>query len=501
MEIVVTYVPSLGADAEAVCAELRRPPAGTTAVELRADLLPEGLDVASLVGASPLPVVVTLRSRAEGGRGPDERGARRRFYERALALPALAFDLEAARDLDLLDRVVPRDRVILSAHPSTVPADLVAQGRELLGRGTLLVKLAPAVSSLDDLLAVLRAARALNERPRQERRAVVLATGEAGRAARLLGPLLGSPLAYVAWDAGRAAAPGQYAADEFLALTGHLAGPPRRVFAVLGKPVGGSLSPRMHNAAYRALGLPDLFVPIEVQDAPELDRLLQPAGITALDEATLRAGGFAVTMPWKEEAMRCCTTLAPRATRARSVNTALPRPGMVLGDCTDIDGVVRTLAEAGVELDGARAVVLGAGGSARAAVVALQGAGCEVAVAARDREKAATVARELGTLAISPQDAGRCGVAVNATPAGADGSPSPWLDGLRLAPRAAVLDLPYGPGPTTFQSLAESRHWSYVGGREVLLWQGVAQLAAMTGAAPPVAAMAAALGLAVEEET
>ncbi|MCU0293212.1 MAG: type I 3-dehydroquinate dehydratase [Thermoanaerobaculaceae bacterium] len=500
MEIVATYVPRPGADPEAMRAELRRPPQGATAVELRADLLPEGVSPESLFGVSTLPVVVTLRSREEGGQGPDDPGARRRFYERALALPALAFDLEAARDLDLVDRVVPRERVILSAHPASVPTDLVELGRKLLGRGTLLVKLAPAVSTLDDLLAVLSAARALNDRPRKERRAVVLAIGEAGRAARLLGPLLGSPLAYVAWDADRTAAPGQYTADELLALTGHLAGPPRRLFAVLGTPVGGSLSPRMHNAAYRAAGLHDLFVPIEVQDPSGLGRLLQPAGVTALDELGLRAGGFAVTMPWKEEAMRCCTTLAPRAARARAVNTALPRPGMVLGDCTDIDGVVRALAAAGVELDGARAVVLGAGGSARAAVVALQGAGCEVAVAARDPEKAAALARELDSVAISPQDAGRCGVAVNATPAGADGSLSPWMEGLRLASRAVVLDLPYGPGPTFLQLLAESRHWSYVGGREVLLWQGVAQYAAMTLSMPPVPAMAAALGLAVEEE-
>jgi shikimate 5-dehydrogenase len=62
-----------------------------------------------------------------------------------------------------------------------------------------------------------------------------------------------------------------------------------------------------------------------------------------------------------------------------------------------------------------------------------------------------------------------------------------------------VLDLPYGPAPTLLQSMAESHGWTYVGGRKVLLWQGVAQLAAMTGAVPPVAAMAKALGLAVGE--
>lgn len=500
MEIVATYVPPAGADQQAMAAELARPPAGATAVELRADLLPPAVELAPLVAACPRPVVLTLRSRAEGGQGADEPAARRRFFERAAGLPVMAFDLEAARDLDLVDRSLPRERVILSTHPAAVPADLEAQARTLLGRGTLLVKLAPAVDGLTGLLEVLRVARALGERPTRERRAVVLATGEAGRAARLLGPLLAAPLTYAAWGSERVAAPGQYTPEELLSLAGHLSGAPGRVFAVLGRPAGRSLSPRMHNAAYRALGLADLFVPLEVENAGELGRLLQSAGLTALDRVGLRAGGFAVTMPWKEEAVGLCSVVAPRASRARAVNTVLPRPGKVLGDCTDIDGVTRALLEAGVALEGARAVVLGTGGSARAAVVALQAAGCEVAVASRDGARAAAVARELGAGVIEAANAGRCTAAVNATPAGLDGAPSELLDSLRLAPSAAVVDLPYGPGPTWLQELAEKSGWTYVGGREVLLWQGVAQLAAMTGMAPPVGAMASALGLAVGEE-
>lgn len=500
MEIIATYAPQVGADPSAMATELARPPAGATAVELRADLLPPDADLASLVAACPRPVVLTLRSRAEGGMGAEEPTLRRRFFEQAAGLPVMAFDLEAARDLDLVDRPLPRERAILSTHPAAVPADLEAQARTLLGRGTLLVKLAPAVDGLGSLLEVLRVARALGGRPARERRAVVLATGEAGRAARLLGPLLAAPVAFAAWAPERAAAPGQYAADELVALIGHVVGLPSPVFAVLGRPSGRSLSPWMHNAAYRALGLPALFVPVEVSSDADLDLLLQPAGLTALDRLGVRAGGFAVTMPWKEAALGRCSVVAPRAERARAVNTVLPRAGKVLGDCTDIDGITRSLLDAGVDMEGARAVVLGTGGSARAAVVALQAAGCEVAVAGRDGAKATAVARELGVAVIEPSNAGRCSVAVNATPAGAEGAATELLDSLHLASSAAVVDLPYGRGPTRLQELAERSGWTYVGGREVLLWQGVAQLAAMTGMAPPVRAMASALGLVVGEE-
>ena len=493
MEIVATFVPAPRSDP---AEELRHPPQGATMVELRADLLGKGRDLAPLVAASPLPVVVTLRSRAEGGEGPDEPAERRRFYERVAFLPAALFDLEATRDRELVDAVIPRDRVILSAHVSDgIPANLEERAAAMLAEGTRFIKVVPTITTLSDVLAVLRLAQALNKGSRPAHRAVIFAAGEAGRATRLLGPLLGAPLAYAAWDSARPAAPGQYLAEEMAALIGHLNGRPRRLCAVLGLRVGASLSPRMHAAAFRALGIPNLFVPLEIAEAAELDALLRPAGESPLDDIGLPVGGFAVTMPWKGEAARRCTVLAPRARRAEAANTVLPRPGKVLGDCTDIDGITRVLAEEGVELPGSRALVLGAGGAARAAVVALQLAGAQVAVAARDPSRAREMAARLDVVVAEVEASARTAVVVNGTPAGADGSADPWLEGLRLPPNGVVVDLPYGAGPTFLEQLAGGRGWRFVGGREVLLYQAVSQFAAMTGAAPPVRAMAGAIGL------
>jgi shikimate dehydrogenase/3-dehydroquinate dehydratase type I len=492
MEIVATFVPASG---RRPAEELRHPPAGATSVELRADLLGE-CDLAALIAACPLPVVVTLRSRAEGGEGPDDSAARRRFFEGAAALPAALVDLEAARDRDLVDAVLPAERVVLSAHfTAGVPGDLEERAAAMLAGPTRYVKIVPAAASLGDAVEVLRLAQGIGRGSRASRRAIVFAAGEAGRATRLLGPLLGAPVAYAAWAPGRAAAPGQYAASELIGLVGHLGGRPRRVFAVLGAPVRGSLSPRIHAAAYRAVGLADLFVPLEVATQEELDSLLAPAGDSCLDAVSLPAGGFAVTMPWKGAASRRCSVLAPRAQRARAVNTVLPRPGKVLGDCTDIDGITRVLAEQGVELAGASSLVLGAGGAARAAVVALQLAGAEVAIAARDRARAAETAAALGAAVAGVEASARASVVVNATPAGADGSPSAWLEALELPSGGTVVDLPYGPQPTFLEELSGMRGWRFAGGREILLYQAVSQFAAMTGVAPPVRAMAEAVGL------
>ncbi|HVN76026.1 MAG TPA: type I 3-dehydroquinate dehydratase [Thermoanaerobaculaceae bacterium] len=492
MEIVATFVPGARGHADEVSA----PPAGATMIELRADLLGAGADLAALVARSTLPVIVTLRSRAEGGEGPDRPAERRRFFERAAALTAAFFDLEAARDLELAGTVIPRERTILSAHfTGGLPGDLEERAAAMLAAGTRFVKVVPAAARISDVRAVLHLAQALDRGSRRDRRAVVFASGEAGRATRLLGPLLGAPLAYAAWAPGRHGAAGQYTPGDLAALVGHLGGRPRRVFAVLGSPVGASLSPRMHAAAYAALGLPHVFVPLEVHDPAELDELLVPAGESWLDDLGLPPGGFAVTMPWKGEAARRCTLLAPRAERAGAANTVLPRGDKVLGDCTDIDGITRALVDEGVQLAGVRALVLGAGGAARAAAVALQLAGAGVTIAARDRGRAEDTARKIGAAAGELDASEVVSVAVNATPAGADGASSPWLERLRLPEGAVVVDLPYGDTPTFLEQLARRRGWHYVGGRSVLLYQAVAQFAAMTGAPPPVRAMAAAIGL------
>ena len=492
MEIVATFVPA----SEGAAEELLHPPAGATTIELRADLLGSGRDLAPLVAAAPRPVIVTLRSVSEGGHGPDDPAERRRFFTWAASLPAALFDLEAARDRDLIDAVIPRERVILSAHfTGGVPGDLEERAAAMLSSGTRFVKIVPTAAHLADVAAVLALAQALDRGSRKERRAVVFAAGEVGRATRLLGPLFGAPLAYAAWAPGRHGAAGQFLPEELHTLIGHLAGRPRKLFAILGSPVGGSLSPRMHAAAYRALGLPNVFVPLEVRDALELDGLLVPTGESWLDRLGLAPGGFAVTMPWKAEAARRCTVLAPRAGRAGAVNTVLPRPDKVLGDCTDMDGITRVLVEEGVELAGARALVLGAGGAARAAVVALQLGGAEVAIAARDGERARHTAKALGAAVADLGASERFAVVVNATPAGADGASSPWLERLRLPEGAVAVVLPYGAAPTFLEGLAGARGWRYVGGRDVLLFQAVSQFAAMTSVAPPVSAMAAAIGL------
>src|SRR5438477_3979011 len=158
-----------------------------------------------------------------------------------------------------------------------------------------------------------------------------------------------------------------------------------RLFGVLGDPVDHSLSPAMHNAAFAAAGLPYLYLRYRVAPATLA---------TALAEAkALDMGGLNLTAPLKEAALPLVDRLTEAAERAGAVNTILfRRDGGLVGDNTDGDGFVRALGGR-TRLRGARAVVIGAGGSARAVATALARAGCEaVTIANRTAARAERLA-------------------------------------------------------------------------------------------------------------
>lgn len=478
-------------------AALAGPPAGTTAVELRLDLFPHH-DPAALVGACPLPVLATLRSRAEGGAGPDDPAERRRLIAAALEAGAALVDLEAERDLPLVDRLgLTPDQVVLSWHdPGGTPAGLDSVAARLLERPARWVKIVPTAHCLGDVTRILELHERYNLGLRASRRRLIaFAMGAVGLPTRYLAPLLGPPLAYVAWSDAAPAAPGQVSRGRIAAAIGHLAGPPSRLFAIAGADVTASLSPALHGAGYRGAGLYDLMVPVNVPDAAQLTGLFARRGVTALDRAGLLLHGVAVTAPFKRAAAEAATVAAPRVARARSANTLVLRPDQILAETTDADGVVGSLRARDVDAVGLRACVQGTGGAARAAAVGLHLAGAEVVLRGRDRDRTLEVAAEIGVAAIGPDDPAGAEILVNATPLGGrEDDPLPF-DPEELAGATAVVEMVYGDAPTILERAAAEVGIAVVGGREMLLHQGLAQFAAFTGRVPPKEAMRASLGL------
>jgi len=492
MDWIVTLTPGAAADPMAALAS---PPTEASIVELRLDLFP-GIDVAAAVGACPLPVLATVRSVAEGGEGSDDPAARAEIIGAARNAGAALIDLELERDAALIHNLgLPPEQIIVSWHdPEGTPEDLGKIAERLMESPARWVKLVPTAHSVHDLVAALDLHRRFNDGPRIRRRLLAFAMGVSGLASRYLAPLLGPPVGYAAWSEAAPAAPGQLTIARTEAVISHLDGPPQRLYGVVGADVTSSLSPALHAAAYRELGLPYLMAPVSVADPEELGDLFAPRGSTCFDRVGLAPWGWAVTTPYKAQAAAAADRHAPRVLRAAAANTLILGPEFVTAENTDADGVVGSLVGLGVDPQGHEAVVRGTGGAARGAAVGLDLAGADVVLRSRSDERAKSTAEEIGVGwrridEVAPEGA----ILVNATPLGrAPDEEGPFSEE-EVAAATAVVDMVYAGRETTLAQMARRHGVTIADGREVLLHQGIAQVAAFTQKVPPKKAMRAAL--------
>ncbi len=259
---------------------------------------------------------------------------------------------------------------------------------------------------------------------------------------------------------------------------------------VIGDPIAHSLSPRLHNAAFDALGLDWVSVAFPVR-----------AGDTAAALSGMRAlglGGLSVTMPHKEQAFAAIDDTSEVARRLGAVNCVSWREGTLVGDSTDGEGLLAALARgAGFDPRAKRCVVIGAGGAARAVILALAEAGAtEVVVVNRTAaraEIAAALAGEAGRVG-SSADIASAELIVQATPLGMTGGHGPGGDDLPLDPDTlhagqVVADLVYYPLETALLAAAKTRGAMTVGGLGMLVHQAALALERWTGLDVPVEAM------------
>jgi shikimate dehydrogenase len=257
-----------------------------------------------------------------------------------------------------------------------------------------------------------------------------------------------------------------------------------QIYGILGRPVAHSLSPAMHNAAFRELGLNAVYVAFPVADLAQA-----VAGLRGL-----MVRGASVTIPFKEDIISLLNEVEPQAAKIGAVNTVVNRDGLLTGHNTDWLGALRALEEK-TELSGKRVLILGAGGASRAIAFAILEKGGQVAVTDLDRDKALALSRQLWVEVVAPDHLGQypADILINATPVGMEpNSGDIPLDPTLLPRFQVVMDIVYKPLETRLLKEAGARGCQVIDGLQMLIHQATEQFALWTGQPAPLEIMAAA---------
>jgi 3-dehydroquinate dehydratase/shikimate dehydrogenase len=445
-------------------------------VELRLDSVADP-DAAGALAGRRRPVIVTCRPTWEGGQFDGSEEERRRILGEALALGADYVDIEWKADFRDLPAETGGQRIVLSNHDfAGVPDDLPSRLRAMRATGAEIVKLAARANRLSDCLPLLD----LGAGASRDGGVVVVAMGPRGLCSRILAGRFGSAWTY----AGPMSDVGQVSLEELLdQYRFRTIGESTEVYGVVGSPVGHSVSPAMHNAAFEAATLDAVYLPLDAADADDFVTFARGIGLS----------GASVTIPFKVALFERVDEVDAVARRVGAINTIRVAGDRWVGANTDASGFLRPLQEQGVALRGARAAILGAGGAARAVAIALGSVGADVTVHARNPARARDVALIVsGAVGPWPPAAGAWDLLVNCTPIGMHPHRDETPVRMELLTGRVVYDLVYNPPFTRFLREAAAAGCQTIGGLDMLVGQADEQFQWWIGSRPQPGVMRAA---------
>jgi 3-dehydroquinate dehydratase/shikimate dehydrogenase len=368
--------------------------------------------------------------------------------------------------------------LMISFHDFEKPVDPEAVYARIQRFEPDFIKIVSTARSLADSLTLLQWIGARSG----DAQVVGIAMGEAGVVSRVLSLRAGSAFTFASAQDGTETAPGQmtartlrdlYRIDQLDQAT--------RIYGVAGNPIAHSLSPLMQNSAFHRERLNSVYLPLKTESVADLLTLARQ----------LPLSGISVTMPLKQLVMPHLANVDPLSAKLGACNTIRTgADGKLYGFNTDVAGIVRPL-EKRLQLKGARVLVLGAGGAARAAVYGLVDKGAQVSVWSRKEASAKELAASAGASAITQQQIATSDfeVLINATPCGMHGNshamplePAEWKARL-------VFDLVYNPLDTPLLQVARKRGLHTIQGVEMFVQQGARQFELWTGKPAPEAEM------------
>ena len=448
--------------------------AGAGWLEFRLDLLPSGTDPGAILAEVQLPVLVACRTKRDGGKYEGTPSDRHTLLQKWVDAGVQGLDLEE------WETWVPENpgtlELMMRSHHNFVGIDdnLPAIRDRLLAMGANIAKIAVTAPDFADAGPVLDL---LGSTDQSQTPTIAFAMGESAWPTRVLACVFGAPFVYASCGEGQETAPGQvpvalltgiYDVRRFTGST--------LIYGVLGNPAQHSWGPWLFNRAFRSLDHDGVYLPFTTSHPV--------ATVNILPRRRLR--GLSVTAPHKSTLQRLCHEVAPVVEQTGVLNTlTFQAHGSVVGHNTDVAGVREAFNRAGFEVGDGNAVVLGGGGAARAAAVALSQLGLTTTIMPRTLTGIRDFARA------QPR------AVVNATPVGGPTDPdSRLLPDWNIPAGTFVLDMMYqNDGATTLLRDTAAAGGIPVEGLEMFLTQAREQLLLFTGRRLPTRELSAMVGV------
>jgi 3-dehydroquinate dehydratase / shikimate dehydrogenase len=422
--------------------------------------------------------IATCRRAANGGKFSGNITAEMEILSKAgtSGFHIVDLELESAESLKKGELQKLRETgvaLIISHHDFAATKDLEGIFKRIEPFQPDFIKIVPTAKSLTDNVTLMR----FIERMDDHSNIIGLCMGDAGIISRVLGLRAGSAFTFAAATTGEETGPGQIAArtlidtyriDQVDAAT--------KVYGVAGNPIRSSLSPIMMNTAFRRETVNAVYLALQANKLADLLKLVHEIPIQ----------GLSVTMPLKQEIMAHLEKTDPLSAKIGACNTVLRQDGKLYGFNTDVAGITGPI-EKRMSLHGAKALVLGAGGAARAAVFGMRDKGAEVFILNRTAETAQKLAKQSGSKTIKKDALSKTtfDVIVNATPVGMAGvKTTPILEAADLNTKL-VFDLVYNPLETPLLRLARQQSIPIITGIEMFVQQGARQFEIFTGKPAP----------------
>ena len=432
----------------------------------------------------------TCRRAENGGNFKGSLAAQLEILGKAAAAGCQLLDLELESGVrckpEAAARLRTRAGLILSFHDFRATRGLEKTLEKMLAIPADYYKIVTTATTLADNVTMMKFLQTQSDK----HALVGLCMGEQGIISRVLGVRAGSVFTFAAVSADQKTAPGQISAQQLRSIYRiEQVDVATRVYGVAGDPVGHSLSPVIMNTALRRENVNAVYLALHAKTLKDL--------LYCVREIPIH--GLSVTMPYKQAILEHLDNTDAHTTKIGACNTVVRgQDGKLYGFNTDAAGVVRPL-EQRITIEGSKALVLGAGGAARAAVFGLRERGADVWILNRSAAPAQKLARQAKAHSIKRADLRKIAfdVIINATPVGMTGAESPLKENEIQA--KVVFDMVYDPVETPLLKIARAKGLAVIPGVEMFVHQAARQFEIWTGKPAPADDMLRAVTIALQE--